>query len=76
LMVLSLLFSVFIVGYQGITAFTQPTTPTTISIVLGGVISMIIYPLPAAVGLTLYNDIRLRKEGGDLDSRLASLDSE
>ena len=58
----------------GISSVVQPTAPNPWATISGALLTVALYPLFTAVMLALYHDLLLRKEAGDLDSRLQALD--
>lgn len=58
----------------GISSVIQPTAPNPWATISGALLTVALYPLFTAVMLALYHDLLLRKEAGDLDSRLQALD--
>lgn len=65
----------FVLGASsGFDALVEPTEPSVLSSIGGGLLAIVLYPLITALMLALYNDLLIRKEAGDLDSRLQALD--
>ncbi len=75
-MVVSGCFSILVGGFAVLKTTTDYTTIITLVEGLGTWVMMtLLTPLSAAMALVLYNDVVLRREGDDLDDRLAELDS-
>ena len=75
-MVLSMLFYLVIGAIAVVEIQDGASTGLTIMEFFAGWLSMLIYmPFFVCMSLALYNDLRLRKEGGDLDARLEELET-
>jgi len=75
-MVVSGCFSILLGGLAVVKQGSDYATVITLIEGVGTWVMMVlITPLSAAMALVLYNDVVLRREGDDLDARLADLDS-
>ncbi|MGR8919809.1 MAG: hypothetical protein ACU85V_09325 [Gammaproteobacteria bacterium] len=74
LMAISFLLQLVVGGTQGFQALMQPTEPGMLATIVNTAFTVFLYPLATAVMLVMFHDARLRKEGGDLESKLAALD--
>jgi hypothetical protein len=71
---LSLAFQLVLGTTGGFDSLIEPTEPTVLATLGGALLAVVLYPLITAVMLALYNDLLIRKDAGDLDSKLAALD--
>ena len=71
---LTFAFQLVLGATSGFDALVQPTAPNPLATVGGVLLAIVLYPLITAIVLALYNDLLIRKEAGDLDSRLQALD--
>jgi hypothetical protein len=71
---LTFTFQLVLGATSGFDALVQPTAPNPLATVGGALLAIILYPLITAIMLALYSDLLIRKEAGDLDSRLQALD--
>ncbi|MEM7541021.1 MAG: hypothetical protein AAF384_05480 [Pseudomonadota bacterium] len=75
IMAISIAAQLLIGAQQGFAMLTEPAKPSVLAQVLGAALAVLLYPIMTAVMLVTYHDAKLRKEGDDLDSRLAELDA-
>ncbi len=71
---LTFAFQIVLGASNGFASIMQPTAPNPLATVGGALFAIVLYPLFTAIMLALYNDLLIRKEAGDLDSRLQALD--